>query len=147
MSLKWRHYRVSGVVLLALTSGACLGTTGLDDSNSGFFARIDGTVTQADGTPVSLAQVAATCVGVSDQPFGLTGQANANGRFQLNLNVPTMFQPLEGLVYACRVLSPFQGSPQGEVSVMVPVSTNGRPVTEVTVVIPAPAAAGALSAR
>ncbi|HEY0929773.1 MAG TPA: hypothetical protein VGE27_07615 [Gemmatimonas sp.] len=115
----------------------CMATTDVGNNNGvDYFARISGTVTRADGSPNARAQIGVSCVGSEEVPFGITGEADANGRFALDLNVPRGFRPLEGPLYACRVLTPYLGTPQAEKTVPIQVGTSTRPVTEITLVIP-----------
>jgi hypothetical protein len=115
---------------------ACLSVTDSSGGSQEYFARIRGTVTRADGASAARAGVGVSCMGSGEQPFGATGEADANGRFEVDLNIPPVFKPLEGPVYACRVLTPYLGLPQVEKTVVIPVATGTRPVSEVALVIP-----------
>lgn len=119
-----------------LLSSACIGVTNPGDGNQQYFARIRGTVTRVDGASTARAGVGVSCIGSGEQPFGATTEADGNGRFELDLNIPVGFKPLEGLVYACRVLTPYLGLPQAEKTVTVQVGVSTRPITDVALIIP-----------
>jgi hypothetical protein len=125
------------LVAAACTATGCLNPTGASDGG-GFFAIIRGTVTRTGGAAVPNARVGVSCVGTSNEPFGFTGDADANGRFDVRVNASTFFAPLEGPSYVCRVLTPLVGLPQAEKSISVRVGTSqtNRPVTEVSLVTP-----------
>jgi len=115
---------------------ACMSATDSSGGSQDYFARIRGTVTRADGASTARAGIGVSCTGSDDQPFGVTADADANGRFEVDLNIPPVFRPLEGPVFACRVLTPYNGLPLVEKTVVIPVGTGTRPVTEVALVIP-----------
>ncbi len=125
---------LSPLALLA-ACGSLLETT---DSSGRHYATIKGTVTRANGTPVAGARIGVSCVGASNEPFGLETESNASGAFETDLYGPSFFTPLTGPSYICRVLTPVNGVPQAEKSVTVTVSPDfkTRPTTTVSLVVP-----------
>lgn len=121
----------------AAALASCMTVTGAD-SGGGYYGLLRGTVTRASGAPVARAPIGVSCVGTTNEPFGLTVDADANGRFETNLNAPSIFPPLTGPSYVCRVLTPYEGVPQVEKSITLLVSGNSkaRPLTEVSLVVP-----------
>lgn len=121
---------------LALT--ACLSVTGTSDNSGYFYATLRGTVTRASGATVPNAPIGVSCTGAANEPFGFTVDANASGAFELRLDAPAIFRPLDGPSYVCRVLTPVIGLPQAQRTVPVVVTSdrNARPVTTVPLVIP-----------
>lgn len=134
-----RLFRAAGVATLAATlaagCGSLLTTT---DGSGAHYGILRGTVTRAGGAPVANAGVGVSCVGTTNEPFGLTVEADASGRFQTNVNAPSLFPPLPGPSYVCRVLTPYVGAPVAQKSISVTVSrdSRARPVTEVDLVVP-----------
>ncbi len=76
--------------------------------------------------------------GGQQRPVGFTTDANASGAFEVALNMPSIFSPLEGPSFVCRVLTPVIGLPLAERSITVVVGSNrnARPVTTVSLVVP-----------
>ena len=129
-----RTLRLFPLVLLA----GCTSVTGTADNSGFLYATLRGTVTRANGTPVPNVEVGVSCVGASNDPFGFTTDATATGAFEVALNMPSIFSPLEGPSFVCRVLTPVMGLPLAERSVTVVVGSNrnARPVTTVSLVVP-----------
>ena len=117
---------------------ACSSLTSTADNSGYLYATLRGTVTRASGATVPNAGVGVSCVGTTNDPIGFTVDANASGAFELALNVPTVFPPLTGPSYVCRVLTPYAGVSQAEKSITVVVGgdRNARPVTNVSLVLP-----------
>lgn len=130
-------YRRLPLLPLALGASACLTPMGMDGGGE-HYGRIRGTVTRATGTPVANAPIGVSCVGATNEPFGLTTDADAAGRFDVDVNAPSLFAPLPGPSYVCRVLTPYVGIPQVEKSIVLTVSATiqARPVTELALVVP-----------
>jgi len=128
--------------LLLLTPLALLAACGsileTRDTSGRHYAIIKGTVARANGTPVGNARIGVSCVGTSNEPFGLETTTNASGAFETDLYGPSFFAPLTGPSYICRVLTPVTGVPQAEKSVTVTVSPDfkSRPTTTVSLVVP-----------
>ncbi len=128
--------------LLLLTPLALLAACGsllqTSDTSGRHYALIKGTFTRTHGTPVSSARIGVSCVGTSNEPFGLETETNASGAFETDLYGPSFFAPLSGPSYICRVLTPVNGLPQAEKSVTVTVSPDfkTRPTTTVSLVVP-----------
>ena len=129
-----RTLRHIPLVLLA----GCTSLTGTTDNSGFLYATMRGTVTRANGTPVPNVEVGVSCVGANNDPFGFTTDATATGAFEVALNMPSIFSPLEGPSFVCRVLTPVTGLPLAERSVTVVVGSNrnARPVTTVSLVVP-----------
>ncbi|MFN8883250.1 hypothetical protein [Gemmatimonas sp.] len=129
-----RTLRLIPLVLLA----GCTSLTGTTDNSGFLYATLRGTVTRANGTPVPNVEVGVSCVGASNDPVGFTTDATATGAFEVALNMPSIFSPLEGPSFVCRVLTPVTGLPLAERSVTVVVGSNrnARPVTTVSLVVP-----------
>lgn len=130
------------IQILSATAGAllltsCLTNTGID-SGGYHYAAISGTVTRANGTVVPNAGVGFSCSGASNEPFGFTTEANSAGVYEAKLNAPSIFAPLDGPSYVCRVLTPYTGVTQAEKTLSIVVSTDekSRPVTTVSLVVP-----------
>ncbi len=132
---RFLRFAVVGLGAAALASCTMLTTT---DGSGAHYGLLRGTVTRASGGVVPNAPVGVSCVGTTSEPFGLTVDADANGRFETNVNAPSLFPPLDGPSYVCRVLTPYVGTPAVEKSITILVSTNSnaRPLTEVTLVVP-----------
>lgn len=121
----------------AAALASCMTVTTADGSGA-FYGLLRGTVTRASGGPVANAPIGVSCVGTTNEPFGLTVDADANGRFETEVNAPSIFTPLTGPSYVCRVLTPYVGVPSVEKSITLLVSDNSksRPLTEVALVVP-----------
>ncbi|MBY0491964.1 MAG: hypothetical protein K2R93_19135 [Gemmatimonadaceae bacterium] len=133
-----RTLRVVALTLGAVALAACGSLLTTVDGSGAHYGLLRGTVTRASGGPVANAAVGVSCVGTTNEPFGLTVDADATGKFQTNVNAPSIFPPLSGPSYTCRVLTPYTGVPLAEKSITILVSTsaNARPVTEVSLVVP-----------
>jgi hypothetical protein len=120
---------------LLAACGSLLETT---DSSGRHYATIKGTVSRSNGTPVANARIGVSCVGTTNEPFGLETESNASGAFETDLYGPSFFAPLTGPSYICRVLTPVTGVPQTEKSISVRVSPDfkTRPTTTVSLVVP-----------
>jgi hypothetical protein len=125
------------LALSALALAGCLALT-MSDTSGAFYGVIRGTVTRTGGAVVPKAPIGVSCVGSTNEPFGFTTDADADGKFEVNVNGLSYFAPLEGPAYVCRVLTPYTGVPQAEKSITVRVgsSRDNRPVTAVSLVTP-----------
>ncbi len=132
-----RFIQTLSAVVGALLLTSCLTNTGLD-SGGYHYATISGTVTRANGTAVANAGVGFSCSGASNEPFGFTAEANSAGVYEAKLNAPSIFAPLTGPSYVCRVLTPYTGAVQAEktLSIVVSPDEKARPVTMVSLVVP-----------
>lgn len=132
-----RTLRFLSLGLAAALVASCSTLTTADGSGA-HYGLLRGTVTRASGGPVANAPVGVSCVGSTNEPFGLTVDADATGKFETNVNAPSLFPPLSGPSYVCRVLTPYVGVPSVEKSITLLVSTNSnaRPLTEVALVVP-----------
>jgi hypothetical protein len=133
-----RFLRLLGAVAVVTGLAACGSLLTTVDGSGAHYGLLRGTVTRASGAPVANAAVGVSCVGTTNEPFGLTVDADASGKFETNVNAPSIFPPLDGPSYICRVLTPYTGTPLVEKSITVRVSTsvNARPVTDVALVVP-----------
>lgn len=124
-------------LLLAGLAG-CSRFLEVEDTSGASYAQLRGTVTRANGTPVVRTEIGVSCIGSTPDPFALTTETDAAGRFDLAIVAPLGFPPLEGNTRLCRVLTPVTGTPVATVTVTVPFSgaASGRPVTQVTLVLP-----------
>lgn len=125
-------------VALAVALGGCSGFLDVEDNSGASYAQLRGTVTRANGGSVGQIEIGVSCVGSTPDAFGLTTETDATGRFDLAVTAPGGFAPLEGNTRLCRVLTPLVGTPLAVVTVTVPFSgsAEGRPVTNVTLVLP-----------
>ncbi|WP_337171512.1 hypothetical protein [Gemmatimonas aurantiaca] len=125
------------IACLSLPLAGCLAVTDVGN-NGGYYARMRGSVTRADGTVVPRAPIGISCLGRDAVPFGYTTDTDANGRFDIDLAVSVDFVPLEGGFYLCRVLTPYTGPVQAEKTVPTAFSgsSSSPPTTEVALVIP-----------
>ncbi|MBL0937778.1 MAG: hypothetical protein IBJ03_02725 [Gemmatimonadaceae bacterium] len=126
-------------LLLAAVGGftGCMNVS-VRDTSGALYARVQGTVTRANGSVVPNVTVGLSCVGKTADAFGQTTQANSSGVFEFPITSPIGFEPLPGFTSVCRVLTPVEGTAQAEVSVTVTYgeSSSSRPTTQVTLVIP-----------
>jgi hypothetical protein len=124
-------------LLLAGLAG-CSGLLDVEDNSGASYAQLRGTVTRANGTPVTRTEIGVSCVGSTPDAFGLTTETDNAGRFELTVVAPAGFPPLEGNTRLCRVLTPVTGTPAATVTVTVVFSGTvaTRPVTNVTLVLP-----------
>lgn len=130
--------RSLAIAAATLSLAACTNVLSVTDTSGQHYARLRGTVTKANGTPVANAPIGISCVGSASEPFGLTTDANASGAFEVDVTAPSFFAPLPGPTYVCRVLTPIIGVPQAERSITLTVSTDVRakPVNTVALVVP-----------
>ena len=133
-----RALRLLTLAVSATALAACGSLLTTVDGSGAHYAVLRGTVTRASGGPVANAAIGVSCVGTTNEPFGLTVDADATGKFETLVNAPSIFPPLPGPSYICRVLTPYTGVPLVEKSITVLVSTNSnaRPVTVVALVVP-----------
>ena len=130
--------RYSALILgAALFASACGGLTAVDTSGT-LYAHLRGTVTRASGGAVGRVEIGVSCTGKEADPFGFSGDTDVNGRFEMDLNAPSVFEPLEGMLFVCRVLTPVSGTPQAEKAVSVQFSSSraSKPTTEMSLVVP-----------
>ena len=125
------------IACLSLPLVGCLAVTDIGN-NGGYYARMRGSVTRADGTPVPRAPIGISCLGRDAEPFAYTTDTDATGRFEVDLAVGVEFVPLEGGFYLCRVLTPYTGPVQAEKTVPTAFSgsSSSPPTTEVALDIP-----------
>jgi hypothetical protein len=130
--------RFLGTAVACLALSACTNVLSVTDTSGAHYATLRGTVTRSNGTPVPNVAIGISCVGSSNEPFGLTADANASGAFEADITAPGFFAPLPGPTYICRVLTPVVGVPQAERSITLTVSADFRskPVNTVTLVVP-----------
>lgn len=129
-----RLFLLTPLALLA----ACGSILDTKDTSGRLYARLQGTVARANGTPVANARIGVSCVGTSNEPFGLETETNASGAFDTDIYAPSFFAPLSGPSYVCRVLTPITGTPLAEKSITVVVGADfpSRPTTSVSLVVP-----------
>ncbi len=125
------------LVCTALSLAGCL-TSPASDSGGGYYALLRGSVSYANGTAVARAPVGVSCLGSAGEPFGITSDADANGRFEMEVTVSMAFEPLDGGRFMCTVQTPYltAAAVTRQVSVAVSTTPSNRPVTDVNLVVP-----------
>lgn len=129
-----RLFLLTPLALLA----ACGSVLDTKDTSGRLYARLQGTVTRANGSTVANARIGVSCVGASNEPFGLETETNTSGAYDTDVYAPNIFAPLSGPSYVCRVLTPVIGIPLAEKSVTIRVGGDfkSRPTTTVNLVVP-----------
>ena len=126
--------RFARVLLLAVptvTIAGCQARSIIDDWGTSGYARIEGKVTRANGTPLANSGVFYMCGPDSPSEFGSSVPTDASGHYFIDLDVPgpTMI-PASGALQ-CRFSAPINAEPivSVERSVQFSATAGARPLT------------------
>ena len=103
----------------------------IDDFGTSGYARIEGTVTRADATPLANSGVAFSCGADSPSGFGWSVPTDATGHYFIDIDAPgPVTVPASGTL-SCRVSAPRNAPPivSVEKSVRFSTSADARPLT------------------
>jgi hypothetical protein len=126
-----------------LTMGGCSDRPIIDDFGISGYARIEGSVRRADGTPLANAGVAFLCGPDSPDGFGSTVSTDGAGHYFVDIDAPgPLIIPPSGLL-RCRLSAPGNAPPivSVETSVRFSESPDSRPLTIVDLIEPQPVGA------
>jgi hypothetical protein len=126
--------RFARVLLLAscpVTIAGCRDRGIIDDFGTSGYARIEGTVTRANGTPLANSGVSFSCGPDSPTAFGWSVPTDATGRYFIDVDAPGPVTIPASAVLSCRVSAPRHAPPivSVEKSVRFSASADGRPLT------------------
>lgn len=126
--------RFARLFLLAgcpLSVAACRDRGIIDDFGTSGYARIEGTVTRADATPLANSGVSFSCGPDSPTAFGWSVPTGATGHYFIDIDAPgPVTVPASGAMI-CRVSAPRNAPPlvSVEKSVRFSTSADARPLT------------------
>ena len=132
-----RSSRVLLLVSCVVTIGACRDRgVIIDDWGTSGYARIEGTVTRANGSRLANSTVFFLCGPETPDTFGWSAPTDASGHYTIDVNAPgPVAIPSSGMLQ-CRVGAPGDAPQIASVERAVPFSTTAeaRPVTVVDLV-------------
>ena len=131
-----RLARLLVVAVAAATIAGCRDPVIVDDFGTSGYARIEGTVMRANGTPPANSGVFFSCGPDSPTEFGWSVPTDAAGRYGTDVDAPGLVTiPASGAL-RCRISAPGNGPPivSVERSVQFSANANSRPLTVVNVI-------------
>jgi hypothetical protein len=114
-----------------ISVGGCRDRGIIDDFGTSGYARIEGTVTLADATPLASGGVAFSCGPESPTAFGWSVPTDETGHYVIDIDSPgPVTVPASGAM-SCRVSAPSNAPPIVSVdkSVRFSTSADARPLT------------------
>ncbi len=133
--------RFARVLLLAVppvTIAGCRARGIIDDFGTSGYARIEGKVTRANGTPLANSGVFVSCGTDSPTGFGSTVPTDASGHYAIDVDAPgPVFIPASGELN-CRFSAPIDPAPivSVERSIRFSATADARPLTIVDLLEP-----------
>ena len=133
--------RLARVLLLAIppvTIAGCQARDIIDDFGTSGYARIEGKVTRANGTPLANSGVFVSCGTDSPTGFGASVPTDASGHYSIDVDAPgPVIIPANGALY-CRFSAPIDAAPIVSVERSIPFSAtaDARPLTIVDLLEP-----------
>jgi hypothetical protein len=133
-----RHTRVLLLAIPFAMLAGCEARDIIDDFGTSGYARIEGTVTHASGSPLANSGVFFSCGPESPTVFGSSVPTDASGHYSIDIDAPgPVAIPASGTL-RCRFSAPVDPTPivSVERTVQFSVSADDRPLTIVDLVEP-----------
>jgi hypothetical protein len=133
--------RSARILLLAISLGTlagCRASDIIDDFGTSGYARIEGKVTRANGTPLANSGVFFSCGPESPNVFGATVPTDASGHYFIDIDAPgPVTIPASGALL-CRFSAPVSAAPivSVERAVQFSANANARALTIVDLLEP-----------
>jgi hypothetical protein len=133
--------RFARVLLFAIPAASVAGCRAediIDDFGTSGYARVEGKVTRANGTPLANSGVSFSCGTDAPAAFGGTVPTDASGRYSIDIDAPgPVIIPVSGALF-CRFAAPISPMPivTVERSVQFSATADARTLTVVDLTEP-----------